>query len=81
MIIEIDGKAIEGDTDLDTLLNHKVGVLVQLTVRPAAGGPAVKEIISPTSYANVLKLAKSAGSKNETRWCSGSLVVAWDTCT
>ena len=58
LILEIDGKAIEGDTDLDTLLNHKVGVLVQLTVRPAAGGPAVKEIISPTSYANALKLAK-----------------------
>lgn len=57
VILSVDGKGIGPDDHLHALLNHKGGQAALLSVRPAAGGAAVDEVVKPIHWTAESKLA------------------------
>ena len=57
VILTVDGEKITSDMDIYRLLNRKRGRRILLTVRPAGGGKAVDEVVTPTSFRTELQLA------------------------
>jgi tricorn protease len=54
IILTVNGKAIEPNSDIHTLLNHAAGNPLRLTIQPADGGAIVEEIVTPEPYINSL---------------------------
>lgn len=49
IIMAVDGQPITSDMSIDRLLNRKVSIPVELTVRPRSGAEPVKQIVTPVS--------------------------------
>ncbi|MFO1326306.1 MAG: S41 family peptidase [Rubrivivax sp.] len=57
VILAVDGQAIDAQTDVHRWLNRKAGQPVLLSVRPAQGGAAVEQTVTPVSLAREVELA------------------------
>jgi tricorn protease len=56
-ILAVDGQAITAQSDVHRWLNRKAGQPVLLSVRPAAGGAPVEQIVTPVDQAQEIALA------------------------